>query len=130
MKPPLNRRRKVMGRTKIVKMQFDMNNKYDVATYQRLEESARRSYRRGRGNQASYLASLMLGTRPYQGLRDAGLTERPHFPPEIDERLANITARLKELNGRIDELLVPEQKRAPILRLVPTNSQNSPKQSA
>lgn len=119
-----------MGRTKIVKMRFNMGNEYDVATYQRLEESGRRAFRRGRGNQAVYLASLMLGTRPYMGLREAGLTERPNFPREIDERLANIVASLKELNGRMDDMLVPEQNRAPVLRLVPADDQDFPQQSA
>lgn len=54
-----------MGRIRIVKMRFDMGNEYDVATYQRLAETGRRAYRRGRGNQANYLVSLMLGVRPY-----------------------------------------------------------------
>lgn len=119
-----------MSQIKIVKMRFDMSNEYDVATYQRLEETARRGYRRGRWQQASYLASLMLGTRPYRGLRNAGLTEIPQFHPEIDERVAIIAASFKELEGRIADISGQEQNRAPVLRLVPASDQSSPKQSA
>jgi len=115
-----------MGRTKIVKMRFDMDNKYDVATYQRLGESARRADRRGRGNQANYLISLMLGVRIYGGMREAGLTERPQFPPEIDELWENIMARIKEVHDQMAGTLVPEQNRAPDLRLVPASDHSVP----
>lgn len=66
-----------MGRTKIVKVRFDLTNEYDVATYQRLAESARQAGRIGRGAQANYLISLVLGVRPYDGRKGAGLTETP-----------------------------------------------------
>lgn len=121
-----------MGRTKIVKMRFDLSNEYQAATYQRLAESARRADRRGRGNQAYNLVALILGTIPYRGLRWTGLTERPQFPPELDElaeQLDNLDARICEITGRIDRLL-PKQNHHPVLRLVPTSDQDNPKQSA
>ncbi|OQW32898.1 MAG: hypothetical protein A4E19_05975 [Nitrospira sp. SG-bin1] len=113
-----------VGRKKIVKIRFDMANEHDVATYQRLAESAQRADRRGRGNQANYLVSLMLGVRTYSGLRLAGLTERPQFPPGLDEVMNNLSARVQELSRRIEDMSVPRQDRAPVLRLVPTNGED------
>lgn len=100
-----------MGNIRIVKMRFDLSNEYDAATYQRLAESAKRGERSNRGMQASFLASVMLGVRPYGGLRNAGLTEHPQLDPDSDEWMAR-------------QLFV-RQHRAPILRLVPSRpSQN------
>lgn len=115
-----------MGQTKIVKMRFDMANEYDAATYQRLAESARLADRRGRGNQANYLVSLMLGVRTYSGLRLAGLTERPQFPPELDELMNNLSARVQELSRRIEDMSAPRQDCAPILWLVSANDETCP----
>lgn len=113
MNPPLKERMVTMGRTKIVKMRFDLSNEYQAATYQRLAESARLADRRGRGSQAYNLVALMLGTIPYRGLRWAGLTEIPVFDPEIPERLANLEARVKEFDGRITDRSSLKQNRAP-----------------
>lgn len=122
-----------MSRIRTVIMKFDLRNQYDAATYEQLKESARRAFRRGRGRQAHYLASLMLGTRPYCGLQQTGITERPEFPLEIDERLSHLQARIKEAENRISHLagrLVRKQRRAPALRLVPTTAHQGPQQSA
>lgn len=119
-----------MARTKIVQMRFDMTCEYDVATYQRLAESARRGDRRGRGNQARYLVSLMLGARPYMGLKNAGLTEIPPFDRGVDERVAELLGRLKYPTDQMSEELVPAKNPAPVLRLVPPSDQMSPKCSA
>lgn len=119
-----------MGRTKIVKMRFDLTNEYDAATYQRLAETARRAYRRGRGNQANYLVSLMLGARPYNAWSwsQIGLTQIPQFDPEIYKQMANLQAKIEEVSSHIADKLLPKQKHAPLLRLVPTNDEN-PQQS-
>jgi len=109
-------------------MNFDLRNESDAATYQQLAETGRRAFRRSRGMQANYLVSLMLGARPYGGLHLTGLTERPQFPIEIDERLSNLQARIHEAEGRINHIasrLLRKQKRAPGLRLVPTKDQQS-----
>lgn len=87
-----------MARVRIIKMHFDLTNEYDAATYQRLAESAQRAGRRGRGNQANFLVSLMLGVRPSDCFQYSGLTERPHFTPtieELDQRLTALEATLK-----------------------------------
>ncbi|MBY0246023.1 MAG: hypothetical protein K2Q17_00035 [Nitrospiraceae bacterium] len=115
-----------MGLIRIVKMRFDLTNEYDAATYQRLAESAKRGYRRDRGMQAHYLASVMLGVRPYGGLRNAGLTEQPQFSPELDERLDDFQARIQKVEDRMSTKLSRKQDRAPVLRLVPSNSQGRP----
>lgn len=122
-----------MSRIRTVIMKFDLHNEYDAATYEQLKESGRRAFRRGRGRQAHYLASLMLGTRPYCGLQQTGLTERPEFPLEIDEQLAHLQARIKEAESRISHLtgrLVRKQRQASALRLVPTTDYERPHQSA
>lgn len=119
-----------MALTKIVHMRFDMTCEYDVATYQRLAESSRRGERRGRGNQALYLVSLMLGTRTYTGLKNAGLTEIPPFDRGIDERVADLLARLKNPNDQMSEEPGQAKNRAPVLQLVPPSDQMSPKCSA
>ena len=119
-----------MSRIRIVTMRFDLTNDYDAATYQQLAESGRRSYRRSRGMQANYLASLMLGTRPYSGLQQTGLTERPQFPIEFDEQLSHLQARVKEVEGLVARRLLHTQQRAPILRLVPTKDHQNREQSA
>lgn len=119
-----------MSRMRIVKMRFDLNDKYDAATYQGLAESGRRAFRRGRGRQAQYLASLMLGARPYLGLENTGLAERPEFSREIDEQLSHLQARAQDLEGRMASLLLRNQRREPVLRLVPTNNSSSPRHCA
>lgn len=114
-----------MGQLKIVKMRFDFSNPYDVATYKKLGESARRGYRRNRGSQARYLASVMLGVRPYEGLECAGLTERPYFAPDVDELYKNAKAQLRELSSGASALVQSSRrngiasKSRPILRLLP-----------
>jgi hypothetical protein len=115
-----------MGRIRIVKMRFDLTNEYDAATYQRLAESAQRGYRRGRGMQAHYLTSVMLGVRPFGGLRNAGLTERPQLATELDERLDGFQARVQNVEDRMATTLFRKQDRAPVLRLVPTNAPGRP----
>ena len=119
-----------MSRVRIVTMRFDLTDECDAATYQQLAESGRRAFRRGRGKQAHYLTSLMLGTRPYRGLELTGLTERPQFPPEFDEQLSHLEGKMKELKGRMTRRLLRKQRGAPVLRLVPTNDHNSPQQRA
>jgi hypothetical protein len=71
-----------------------------------------------------------LGTIPYRGLLWTGLTERPQFPPELDEQLDTLATRVKELEGRIAGRLGLKRNRAPVLRLVPASGQNNPQQSA
>ena len=119
-----------MSRVRIVTMRFDLTDEYDAATYQQLAESGRRAFRRSRGMQANYLASLMLGTRPYSGLHLTGLNERPQFPLELDEQLAHLQARVQEIEGCIPSRPLPKRKRAPVLRLVPTTDHQSSEQSA
>ncbi len=119
-----------MSRIRIVTMRFDLTNEYDAATYQKLAESGRRSSRRSRGMQANYLASLMLGVRPYSGLQQTGLTERPQFPIEIDEQLAHLQASIKEVAGHMSRGLLRTQRRAPVLRFVPTKDHKNREQSA
>lgn len=116
-----------MSRIRIVKMRFDLSDKYDAATYQGLEESGKRAFRRNRGRQAQYLASLMLGTRPYMGLEQTGLAERPEFSREIDEQLSHLQARAQDLEGRMASLLLRKQRRASVLRLVLTKDSNRPR---
>lgn len=119
-----------MSRIRTVIMNFDLRNQYDAATYEQLKESARRADRRGRGQQAHYLVSLMLGTRPYSGLRQTGLTELPQFPLEIDERLCTLQAMVKEVESQIASKLSRQRGHAPALRLVPTTAHQGPQQSA
>lgn len=119
-----------MSRIRIVKMRFDLNDKYDAATYQGLAESGRRAFCQNRGRQAHYLASLMLGTRPYSGLEQTGLAEIPKFSREIDEQLSHLQARAQDLEGRMASLLFRNQIRAPVLRLVPTKNSNGARHCA
>ncbi len=117
-----------MSRIRIVKMRFDLSDKYDAATYQGLAESGRRAFRRNRGRQAQYLASLMLGARPYLGLEQTGLAERPEFPREIDEQLSHLEVRVRDVEGRMASLLLKKQRRASVLRLVLTKDSSRPRQ--
>ncbi len=116
-----------MSRIRIVKMRFDLSDKYDAATYQGREESGKRAFRRNRGRQAQYLASLMLGTRPYMGLEQTGLAKRPEFSREIDEQLSHLQARVRDVASRMESLLLRKQRPAPVLRLVPTKNLSDPR---
>ncbi len=118
-----------MGRIKIIKMRFDFDNEYDVATYHKLAESAQRADRRGRGNQAIYLASLMLGVRSSYLIRSAGLTEAPYFAPTHVERLEAAEARLKEIARDLVDRSSRENH-VPVLRLVPPCGKSYPEKSA
>jgi hypothetical protein len=119
-----------MGRTRIVEMRFDLTNEYHAATYQRLAESAQRAGRRGRGIQANYLSSLMLGVRPSNCFQYSGLIERPDFPPtikELEQRLVAIEASFKKVASDVGNRS-SKKNHAP--RLVPPSDQSCPEQSA
>lgn len=115
-----------MGRVRIVKMKFDLANEYDAATYRGLGESGQRAFRRSRGMQASYLASLMLGVRRYSGLHGTGLTERPQFAPELDERMEDLRVRIKSLERAVAPARVRKDAHIKVLRLVPPHNSTKP----
>lgn len=106
-------------------MRFDFSNPYDVATYQKLGESARRGGRLGRGSQANYLSSVMLGVRSYEGKELAGLAERPCFPPEVEDTINKLKAYRRDIESLLSALeqrsqeMEPSQEARPTLRLVP-----------
>lgn len=102
-----------MDRPKIVTMRFDLSNEYDAATYHRLAESARRADGRGRGNQANYLASFMLGVRGPDLLQYADLTEIPHFDPKVVKRLDNLRSRIDEIARHVGYTLLRKDNHAP-----------------
>ena len=119
-----------MERTKIVNIRFDLTDECDAAIYRCLTDSAQRAGRRALGRQAKYLASFMLGVRGADAIQYTGLTEIPHFDPEVDKRLHDLDAQMDALACRVRSMSSRRDSPAPVLRLVPAGEQSVPDQSA
>jgi hypothetical protein len=99
-----------MGKIRSVTMRFDLSYPADGLTYSRLKHTSDQAGRRGRGRQAEYLLSILLGGREFQGLRDTGLEEWPDY---TGSPLDPLEYRIEQLEKSLGIL------KQPCLRLVP-----------
>ena len=113
-----------MGRTRFVKMQFDLSVPDDALTYARLKESSRRADRVSIALQAQYLLRTMMGVRIFS-LEQTGLTAVPDFPAQVKTYLAIRRRAVKRIAAMVTRLEQRPAQTEPRMRSLRTTKTSS-----